>query len=192
MTALFLSKYGKVFGNAEASALARRQIGSFLNYGMDYLSSLPYHGYDRQSGVKYGIIGWGRAVGWLLMGMSGIICDTGDKEVLAAFREIIDAAFTHQRRDGLFSWQLEAVDGPADTSATAMILWSAARVMKEGRLKDLDRNLLADGADGLRRQINGGRVYGASAECIDFAQYVQQYGCYPWGQGAALAFFGVF
>ena len=80
-----------MFGNAEAAALARRQIGSFLNYGMDYLSSLPYHGYDRQSGVKYGIIGWGRATGWLLMGMSGIICDTGDKEVLAAFREIIDA-----------------------------------------------------------------------------------------------------
>ena len=131
MTALFLSKYGKVFGNAEAAALARRQIGSFLNYGMDYLSSLPYHGYDRQSGVKYGIIGWGRATGWLLMGMSGIICDTGDKEVLAAFREIIDAVFTHQRRDGLFSWQLEAMDGPADTSATAM--WPTARTDCAGR-----------------------------------------------------------
>ncbi len=82
--------------------------------------------------VKYGIIGWGRATGWLLMGMSGIICDTGDKEVLAAFREIIDAVFTHQRRDGLFSWQLEAMDGPADTPGSWK-QWTARRTLPQPR-----------------------------------------------------------
>lgn len=37
---------------------------------MDAASGLPYHGFDSDTGVKYGIIGWGRAVGWLMSGIS--------------------------------------------------------------------------------------------------------------------------
>lgn len=187
-TSLFLSRYAKVFGAAEAADLARVQIGSFLNSGLDVRSGLPYHGYDAKSGLRYGIIGWGRAVGWFLMGLAGYLSDREDPEAAAAAREMTDSVFSYLRRDRLFSWQLEALDGPLDTSASGMIYWSADRLCEAGVLKDFDRNLLADGADALRRQINGGKVFGASAECTDFAQYRQEYGSYPWGQGAVLAF----
>lgn len=37
---------------------------------MDEKTGLPYHGYDEKTGMKYGIIGWGRACGWMLLGLS--------------------------------------------------------------------------------------------------------------------------
>ena len=37
-----------------------------------------------------------------------------------------------------------------------------------------------------------GKVTGSSAECVDFAQYRQQYGNNPWGQGAVLAFLALY
>ena len=42
----------------------------FLEGGMDERSGFPYHGFNSDTGMKYGIIGWGRAVGWLTSGMS--------------------------------------------------------------------------------------------------------------------------
>ncbi len=191
MTALFLSHYGKVFEKEEASALAKKQIGNYLNYGMAVNQGLPYHGYDVKSGVRYGIIGWGRAAGWLLMGMAGYLSDWSDPGVARAAAGIVGQIYGYLRKDHLFSWQLEAVEGPSDTSATGMLLWSVAKLEEKGVLPGFDHNVLQDSADSLRHEINGGRVYGASAECIDFAQYKQEYGSFPWGQGAVLAFLGI-
>ena len=43
----------------------------FFNMNVSHeTSGLPYHGYDLKTKVKYGIIGWGRAVGWLLLAMA--------------------------------------------------------------------------------------------------------------------------
>ena len=42
--------------------------------------------------------------------------------------------------------------------------------------------------DYLFSQTHDGVVTGALGECIDYGQYPQQYGVYPWGQGAALAY----
>ena len=44
--------------------LAVSQIANFLAYGIDTTTELPYHGYEVETGMKYGIIGWGRAVGF--------------------------------------------------------------------------------------------------------------------------------
>lgn len=61
----FLCKYGSTYGDMNAINLAVTQIQNFIDFGMDSKTGLPYHGYQYESGVKYGIIGWGRAVGWL-------------------------------------------------------------------------------------------------------------------------------
>ena len=69
----YLYQYGETFGKTEYRELAVRQIVNFLSYGMDGGTGLPYHGYDMTDGCKHGIIGWGRAVGWLLRGMVGCL-----------------------------------------------------------------------------------------------------------------------
>lgn len=184
----FLYRYGMAFDRQECMELALKQIANFLAYGMDGESGLPYHGYDMAEGCKYGIIGWGRAVGWTLRGMSGcFLSDYGRERLRTPFVRLMDTVLAYQRSDGAFSWQLQALEGPLDTSVTGMI----CAALKEGiELKilvgDNYRQALGRGKDSLARSIHEGKVYDCSGECEGFAQYPQRYGAYPWALGLAL------
>lgn len=179
----------------EALQLAARQIRSYAANGMDPASGLPYHGYNRKKNVCEGIIGWGRAVGWLLMGSVPdpapvYRLDAGLKPIYESFYQTICRALPQYcREDGLFSWQLQADRSYADVSATGMIYWALLKGAA-GRDETRRRRILEGAekaAEGMRPEIRGGIVSGALAECLDFAMYRQEYGVYPWGQGAALA-----
>lgn len=170
----------------------------FLEKAMDAVSGLPYHGYDIVSGEKMGIIGWGRAVGWLLMALSGSLQYVSkeayageaakDSELFGAvealtkqFEELVKTTFSYQKEDGLFAWQLQATEGPADTSATAMILYAVKQGMQSGALSEEYRAMVEKGEQGLLCHVRDGNVKQCLAECMGFAQYPQVYGCYPWG-----------
>ncbi len=209
----FLAMYGVKCGNRKAVELALVQIKNMLENGMDRKTGLPYHGFRYETREKYGIIGWGRAVGWLLTGMQGTLywlqegltekgiagyaeegCEEREGSVEAWYRreyeglkteflKLLEAVRDYQRADGGFSWQLEALEGPADSSATAMI----ARAFRFGAECGFD------GEDALR-QASGflwecekdGRVYRCLGECLGFSQYPQVYGAFPWSLGTAL------
>ena len=237
-TAMFYAQMGEL-------EKAGRELRNFAAYGMDEASNLPYHGYDAKSGSCYGIIGWGRAVGWLMLGLSSYQAagklqsadqtsaagsaekgtgnvgqrTTAQKERTACEQDqsvrsmcgtLVSSVMKRRREDGLFSWQLDCRKGPLDTSASGMICYS---MLKGGFLQevsgdsdDLDRtaedscscgtygicdhgDIYDEFAEALLAQVDTeGRVLQSSAECIDFAQYRQQYGCNPWGQGAVLAY----
>ena len=104
---------------------------------------------------KYGIIGWGRACGWMLLGLSQSIlwiseqpagAEQADKlqaeqsavqpssqsvaregcnRLLLLQQQLLDSIFVWQRADGGFSWQLQAQEGHRDTSAEGMIGYGA-------------------------------------------------------------------
>ncbi|MDO4284064.1 MAG: glycoside hydrolase family 88 protein [Eubacteriales bacterium] len=194
MTAMFLSRYGALFDDREATELAVTQLRSFLRCGMDRRSGLPYHGYELTDKVKYGLVGWGRAVGWLLMGL--VVTVTSLPETHGAYEELkrgysrlVLATEQWQREDGMYAWQLGAAEGPADTSATAMISYAAAVGVRADILGEEHRIRLNQSIKALLEMTGqDGRVQGALAECMGFAEHPQTYGCYPWGQGAALAF----
>lgn len=184
----FLYRYGEVFGKQEYKELAVLQIANFLSYGMDGRTGLPYHGYDMSDGCKYGIIGWGRAVGWLLRGMMGCMISAYGREKLSApCTALVDAALGCQRQDGCFSWQLEALEGPADTSATGMICAGLKQGLSLGVLAgETYKNALTAGRRALERSVRDGLVYQCSGECEGFSRYPQRYGAYPWSLGPAL------
>lgn len=184
----FLYEYGRFMEESQSMELAVRQIVNFLAYGMDQATGLPYHGYETRTACKYGIIGWGRAVGWLLRGMAGCMTTAyGEERLRDSYRALADAAIAHQRKDGCFSWQLQAVDGPADTSATGMICAALKRGVELHVLQDAkyERAVLA-GTDAVEKSVRDGRVYDCSGECEGFGQYPQRYGAYPWSLGPAL------
>lgn len=186
----FLYQYGEVFEKQEYQELARKQIKNFLACGMDAETGLPYHGYDLSyGGCKYGIIGWGRAVGWLLRGMTGCMTSAyGREKISAAYVKTVDAAIKYQREDGLYSWQLQALEGPADTSATGMICAAVKTGMELGVLADAKyERVLSAGIRALEQSVRDGRVYGCSGECEGFSCYPQRYDAYPWSLGPALA-----
>lgn len=184
----FLYEYGRYFKNNECMELAVRQIVNFLVYGMDGSTELPYHGYAVQTTCKYGIIGWGRAVGWLMRGMAGcMITEYGMEQLKDSYIALADAVLPYQRKDGYFSWQMQAVDGPADTSATGMICAAIKQGMELGVLTDPKYGqALQTGRNAIWKSVKYGRVYDCSGECEGFGRYPQRYGAYPWSLGPAL------
>lgn len=185
----FLYRYGDLFGKTEFKELALKQITNFLACGMDGATGLPYHGYDLSNrDCKYGIIGWGRAVGWLLRGMTGCMTSAqGREKVGAPFAELIDRTLAFMRQDGFLSWQLAALEGPADTSATGMLCTALKEGIALGVLADTKyEEALSGGKRALEKSVRDGRVYHCSGECEGFSCYPQRYGAYPWALGPAL------
>lgn len=53
---------------------ASKQIKNFFEMGVDKKSGLNYHGYSLPDNQKKGLLGWGRAFGWLYMGVAEAAC----------------------------------------------------------------------------------------------------------------------
>ena len=196
MVCPFLCKYSKTYGDLNAMNLAVTQIQNFITYGMDEKTGLPYHGYDFESGVKHGIIGWGRAVGWLMIGMAESLAYMEESRpsyepIKQAYRRLVDKVEAYQLEGGLYSWQLGAKDGPVDTSATAMILYAIARSLDTKVLIGIHKSRMMRGREALWNSVKEGRIYGCLAECQGFCMYPQVYGAYPWSLGSALSLFAM-
>lgn len=196
MVCPFLCKYGSTYGDMNAINLAVTQIQNFIDFGMDNKTGLPYHGYQYESGVKYGIIGWGRAVGWLMMGMAESLAymetDRPSYEpIKQSYRRLVDKVEAYQLEGGLYSWQLGAKDGPVDTSATAMILYAIARSLDTKVLIGIHKSRMMRGREALWNSVKDGKIYGCLAECQGFCMYPQVYGAYPWSLGPALSLLAI-
>ena len=188
-TAMFLSRYSVRYHDQEAGRLARRQLSEFREYGFDEAAGLPYHAYERSTRLCHGMIGWGRAAGWLMMGSSVYAADhPEDAGMRENFLSLEEALFRYQREDGGFGWQIPGIKGPAATSGSAMIGWAAAQAMQHGIGIPGLADRLTDLRVFLQSHIRDGRVLQAQGECVDFGMYRPQFGSFPWGQGAGLAF----
>ncbi|NBJ91312.1 glycoside hydrolase family 88 protein [Parablautia muri] len=194
MTCPFLCKYGSTYGDMNAIHLAIVQIQNFMDRGMDVKTGLPYHGYQLESGIKYGVIGWGRAVGWLMIGMSESLAYMeesmpGYDMIKQSYRRMVDKVEAYQLENGLYSWQLGAKEGPVDTSATAMILYAIARSLETRVLIGIHKSRMQRGREALWSMVKEGKLYDCLAECQGFSMYPQVYGAYPWSLGPALSLF---
>lgn len=186
----FMCRYGAMTGDAELQELAVKQVINFLENGIDAESGLPYHAYNAESNVKYGIIGWGRAVGWILMGIADAIKFIDEKlkcELVDVLVKLAQSIIKYQRGDGLYSWQLQAIDGPVDISATGMILASIMKLLKQGLISEKHQDAVDKGYIAIKDQQG---VYSQClAECDAISCYPQIYGEYPWGTAMIVDFY---
>ena len=193
----FLAKYGCIYQDAGAMTLAVTQIENFINMGMDEKTILPYHGYNSETGMKMGIIGWGQAVGMLLLGMSETLNylepdSMSYENIRQSYRRIVDKVETYQAEGGLYHWQLGAKDGPADTGATAMILMSIAQGLESKILIGIHKSRMLRGVEALKACIQeDGTLPGATAKSPEFNNYPMEYASFPWGLGPALSLFNM-
>lgn len=188
----FLCRYGDMFNDESSINLAVKQLVNFLKYGMDKKSGLPYHGYNLQIGAKLGIIGWGRGIGWLLIGLVDsleYIPKSHEKYdyLCNALNEIVHNVVQYQLQDGNFSWQITAVEGFIDTSSTSMISYAIRRGIMLGILPNLYLENTNHALEGLHKNTVDGIVQNCSAECRGISMYPQKYGNFPWAQGPTTA-----
>lgn len=188
MISPFLAYYGKITKDAKMIDLSVAQLNNFIEYGFDSNQNLPYHAYTLSYEEKKGIIGWGRAVGWLMIG----IIDTLEhlesnhleyEKLNAKFNELTITVLKYQKKNGAFSWQLQALEGMNDSSATAMIGYSIIKAVKLGVV---DSRYLLNVEEMINYLLNvteEGYVMESSAECLGLGMYPQRQGWYPWSQG---------
>ena len=154
---------------------------------MDVVTGLPYHGYDLETKIKKGIVGWGRAVGWLLLGVvdSMEYFPEGEEKqfLVKELKKLISSCRKYLREDGSFAWQLTAVEGPKDTSSIAMVGYGIKKAVSLGLVTNPEQEQIKKALLDSYRQ---GKIYDCSAECEGFSQYPQFYGAYPWSLGPAL------
>lgn len=108
-----------------------------------------------------------------------------------AYRRLVDKVEAYQLKGGMYSWQLAAKEGPADTSATAMILYAIARSLENKVLIGIHKSRMVRGREALWDSVREGKIYGCLAECQGFGMYPQIYGAYPWSLGPALSLFAI-
>ena len=155
---------------------------------------------------KKGLLGWGRAHGWLLMGLScsaslekylsqkgKINTESTGFSLIPWYMELCRVSLEYQRPDGGWSWQLQAIDGHIDMSATGMIAYALCRSIQQNII-DEKSEIYSDLIASLKRarkcmleHTHNGVVEDTLSSCDDFAVHYQTYGSYPWGQGAVLA-----
>lgn len=190
MIVSFMCRYGAKTGDSELQELAIKQVVNFIQSGMDGESGLPYHAYNAETKTKQGIIGWGRAVGWILMGIAdgaSYLDDNQKARLTDGLDKLIEATVKYQRQDGLFSWQLQAVDGLEDISATGMILSSIKTLLDQGLIKDEYKDIIDKGLKAITNQL--GAYNKCLAECEALSCYPQVYGEYPWGTSVVVELF---
>ena len=178
----FMCRYGAKTGDRELQELAIKQVADFIESGIDAESGLPYHAYNAATKQKLGIIGWGRAVGWILMGIAdgaSYLNDNHKARLTDGLDKLIEATIKYQRKDGLYSWQLQAIDGPEDISATGMILSAIKTLLDRGLINDNCKDVIDKGLKAIKEQ--SGAYNKCLAECEALSCYPQVYGEYPWG-----------
>ena len=192
MTCPFLCRYGSVYNNPLAIELALTQLINYINKGFDDSIYLPYHGYDPVNNIKVGIIGWGRGVGWLLIGMVDSLeyipkSNPHYNFIADSFNKTISSIVNYQNKDGCFNWQVTAKDGYTDTSATSMISYAIRRGIMIGILNCSFLNYSNLALNSLHNSTMNGLVLDCSSECKGISMYPQNYGAFPWAQGPTTA-----
>ncbi|MBH1939420.1 glycoside hydrolase family 88 protein [Mobilitalea sibirica] len=192
----FLCRYGRIYKDNAATNLAANHMMNFLRFGFDEATHLPYHGFNLEKGIKCGIIGWGRGIGWFLFGLVESLSQMNTEHtnydfLCKTFHQIVDTTIKYQLESGYFTWQLTASEGPVDTSSTAMISYAVRRGVMLGLLDNTYLSVSNLGLIALMNSITDGEVTDSFDESMAFGMYPQNYGTYPSAQGPAAALFAI-
>lgn len=183
----FLAEYSEVFSKPEALEIAITQIDNYIKNGIDEETGLFYHGYEQERGLCFGIIGWGRAEGWILRGMTSCIKYMNSSIKKSEYQTFLESHFNiitnYLIKDKYFSWQLSCRKGHVDTSAMSMILCSMIEFHNSYNY-ELNTGLI----NGLLELEKDGKILSCSAECNGLSEYPQNFGTYDFGQAFFLLF----
>ena len=182
----FAIRYGLRKSDDDAIELGLRQITCAIKHLTDPETGLPWHVYSiKENGdvETFGALGWGRALGWIMFGLRSsleafneyppetFMAHEALKTIDGYLKALSDTASSYKRQNGLFGSLLTDDDSPADTSASAMILYG----LGEYDITPFIPYIRSSGA-----------VDSAQGECMGIGQYSDVYASFPWSVGMSM------
>lgn len=124
----FLVTYGSKFEIPDAIDLAITQINEYQKWGMMPKRNIPCHTYHLGTKIPTGLFGWGRGIGWWVIGLidswSALPENHKSKsELKALIIKTAESVLPFQNKNGSFSWLLFDSKSRSDSSATATLAW---------------------------------------------------------------------
>jgi unsaturated rhamnogalacturonyl hydrolase len=157
MSISFLSRMGKLTGEAKYFDDAAKQVINFHKYLFDNEKQLMYHCWYsdvNQNGVAF----WGRANGWALMAQVDLLDylpnDYPLRDTLLTLlqRHILSIA-RYQSGNGLWHQLLDKVDSYQETSCSAMFTYTIARAVNKGYIDKRYYSIAEKGWEGILSKI---------------------------------------
>ncbi len=124
----FLATYGHKFKVPAAVDLAVKQITEYSAYGMMQQEHLPFHTYEVESKIPVGLSGWGRGLGWYVIGLIDTWHALPDShpqkmELGTLVINTARAAIKFQEHNGGFHWLMFNKGSRLDSSTAATLAW---------------------------------------------------------------------
>ena len=154
----FLSRYAAMNEDAELFDFAAHQVILFHELLINPNTGLYYHGY-------YGDVDmlakahWGRANGWMFMGIAELLTrlpkDHKDRaKIEKIYKDFVVNIATYQSKEGTWHQILDRDDSYLETSCTAMFVFGIARGVNLGILAPRYSSIAGDGWVGLRSKVD--------------------------------------
>lgn len=188
----FLAGYGRDFQDRDAVALARTQLLRFVELNLDSDSRLPFHGYFAGGPYRLGAHGWGRGVGWFLIGLVDTLleldaAEDGVESITSAIRQCASTLRTFQHPDGNWSWVVPLSSTSRDSSVAAFCGYALTRARRAGIVEFND--VISQAYTALMNSAApDGTIGESSGECRGLTEYSDCFGPQPWVQGMGAAF----
>ena len=188
----FIAAFARITGSEVALRVCSDHLEEFFQRNIDPETHLPFHAYYFPSPSKLGLHGWGRGVGWYILGLADVANELTDgplkDEVITEIRRISVSLRNYQKPNGNWGVQIPVRSSEDDLSATAFCAYGIARAMRQ---KILDRSMLpvlTKALSAIAEQTDHrGRVANSSAEAYGVGRYGYTFGPQPWCDGMAAA-----
>src|SRR5690606_2373947 len=184
----FLVGYGKLFNNQDATDLGINQMIHYIRNGFSD-SGLPYHAYDDEG--RYGCVGWGRGVGWMLWGMSDMLeylnKNTSEYDIIVhEYTKLASIVMNNQKKNGALSWVIGDPELEHDVSAVSMCAYSIMRGIELDILGDEFLCFLKKAVAFIDSCVKGDKVLQTSGECMGLGSYSNVFSFFPWGHAPSV------
>ncbi len=124
----FLTYYGQKFNKPEYIDLALLQIQSYVAKAFLPNKMIPVHAYDLKKDMPLGIYGWGRGLGWFILGITDMYYELDETHSSKTYlKELVGKtakdALVFQKEDGGFNAMIAVDSSRHDSSITAIAGW---------------------------------------------------------------------
>lgn len=188
----FLARLSRLTAEPNYVGIALRQLDAMWQHGRAD-DGWIFHAFDATTLETSGIAGWGRGVGWLLIGIVDTVCELPEgkekTQWLARGQRLFAKLATCQREDGHWPWRLDTHAAPPDSSVTALIAYALARWRQANFAESACQPKMLARARSAIESITDrqGRVGQCSGEAAGMGDYSTTFGSFMWAQAPAVA-----